>query len=191
MGPPPPRLPLAYPPVGVPFGVDASGNCLEGRQPVPDDWLELLLKNYEENHRTVDVELKKLTEETKNISADVVRILAKINQERTDTRRLIDAVRSICGQELLDSVLKDVYSTTNFEMSKKRGTSGYTYRSVVYPEGGKEGGTMSVANLSVLSLYSTFIPPVEAKRRLMINTSLPRRGARVLFKISQRTCQFH
>lgn len=149
-----------------------------------------MLEKYDEYHHSVNAELKGLTEETKNVSADVVRVLSKIKQERADTRRIIDAVRNICGQELLDSVMKDVYSTTNFEMSKKRGTPGYTYQSVVYPEGGKEEGTMSVVNLSILSLYSTFIPPVEAKKRLVINTSLPRRGAQVLFKINQRTCQF-
>lgn len=62
---------------------------------------------------------------------------------RADTRNLIDAVRDVCGQEFLDKLMEDVYSTTNFEMNKKRGVSGLTFQSVIYPQGGaREGGKM-------------------------------------------------
>ncbi|KAE9389412.1 hypothetical protein BT96DRAFT_926574 [Gymnopus androsaceus JB14] len=170
---PPPRLPLVFPPVGLPFPVDASGNRPEGTQPVPDDWLAQMLANYEKDHEGLAVELKDLTEETKDVSADVVRVLGIINQERADTRRLMDAVRAVCGQDLLNEVMKDVYSTTNFEMNKKLGASGLTFRSVLYPEGaGAEGKIRSKRITNDKQIFTA-----EGGSNILLDHSQPSRSA--------------
>ncbi|KAJ4480088.1 hypothetical protein J3R30DRAFT_2576174 [Lentinula aciculospora] len=128
--PTPSRLPLVYPPVGL------------GSQPVPEDWLQQMLEQYQEDHETVVSDLQKLVEEVESVSYETVRVMSKIRNEQEDTWHLLDTVKEVCGNEFLDKILRDVHATTRFELSRKLSASGAPLQTVLPTTEGESGGTI-------------------------------------------------
>ncbi|KAJ3990142.1 hypothetical protein F5890DRAFT_1561171 [Lentinula detonsa] len=126
----PSRLPLVYPPVGL------------GDQPVPDDWLQQMFEEYQENHETVVSELEKLVEEIKNISYETVRAMSKVRKEQSDTWHLLDTVKEVCGSEFVDKLLRDIHATTRFEINRKLRASGIPSDTVLPTADDEHGGTI-------------------------------------------------
>ncbi|KAJ3744078.1 hypothetical protein DFH05DRAFT_1525085 [Lentinula detonsa] len=126
----PSRLPLVYPPVGL------------GDQPVPDDWLQQMFEEYQENHETVVSELEKLVEEIKNISYETVRAMSKVRKEQSNTWHLLDTVKEVCGSEFVDKLLRDIHVTTRFEINRKLRASGIPSETVLPTADDEHGGTI-------------------------------------------------
>ncbi|KAJ3799743.1 hypothetical protein GGU11DRAFT_754941 [Lentinula aff. detonsa] len=126
----PSRLPLVYPPVGL------------GDQPVPDDWLQQIFEEYQENHETVVSELEKLVEEIKTISYETVRAMSKVRKEQSHTWHLLDTVKEVCGSEFVDKLLRDIHATTRFEINRKLRASGIPSDTVLPTADDEHGGTI-------------------------------------------------
>ncbi|KAJ3828212.1 hypothetical protein F5880DRAFT_1531774 [Lentinula raphanica] len=122
------RLPLVFPPMG------------HDNTPVPDDWLQQMFEEYQENHETVATNLQKLVEEVEKVSYETVRVMSKIRKEQADTWRLLDTIKEICGSEFLNKILRDVHATTKFEFNRKQAATGLPSDTVLPNADGDNGG---------------------------------------------------
>ncbi|KIK63935.1 hypothetical protein GYMLUDRAFT_258998 [Collybiopsis luxurians FD-317 M1] len=112
----------------------------KGAQPAPVvTTVQHVYNGYYEGRVKFVTEVQALTEEIEKLSADTVRVLGEISQERDSTRQLLKAVEVICGKEFLDNLMRDVHATTNFELNKTFGTN-TSFQSAFWEVADSSGG---------------------------------------------------
>ncbi|KAF5391144.1 hypothetical protein D9757_003002 [Collybiopsis confluens] len=128
-------------------------------RPAPSNFVQSMYEKYRDGHDRLIADLKTLTDETTKLSADVVRVMGEVAQEKAGTSRLLATVEEICGKEFLDNLLKDVYATKKYELNKKLGSADASFKSVFGDVGERSGAEAKSPIQRQYSAWTVILTP--------------------------------